>query len=394
MLTEMKGAWRPGIITHQLDDMGGGVYAEVTGSATTLTLQQSRPGLHPLYYGQIGHYVHWDEWEWRLRRKLRGLGAKKPVVSELHGGEMVTFDGRALHSTLSPIAVPPVQAIHDMEDARDEFATRFTAAVRDIYEGHKGGPVTVLLSGGVDSILTLWALLRIGADVETVTAGRSEDDFDPLWAKRVADHWGVPWHLCRVPTETEALQTLLTRTLGVIEQTSFSNVLMGCCCELIRDRMRETGRKVAYLGFFGDLLFGHKLQVTGSFNLLPEARKTDAAWTEQRITHCWHSKPHSLQLAKGMRFGGETTWRVPFAHREIAPWTFGLPRVAAPPLMDKPLLYGLMDRHLPADVAAWHVQRKIGFYTGAGIGKLRLTNPVLQDENVRRTYAHVKARLS
>jgi len=361
-----------------------------------LTLRLSRPGMHPLYYGLQGSqgYIHWDESEWRLHRRLRGLGVAKPKVAEVEGGQTVVFNGREVKVFDAPITVPDTVAVGSMAQAQDEFWDRLVLAVKSIYERHGGGRVMVLLSGGVDSILILQALCEAGANVEAVTAGLTPDDFDPLWAARLCHHWGVPWHFVRVPTEDDALQALLTRAVEVIEQTSFSNVLMGCCMELIRDKMIQTDRKIGYMGFFGDLLFGHKLQVTGSFNKLPAAQRTDAGWTEKRITHCWHSKPHSLQLAKGMRHGGTTTWRVPFVHENVASYAFGLPLSVAPAVMDKPLLYGLADRFVPAHLAAWHVQKKIGFYTGAGIGKVRLVNPILQDANIQRTYKLAKQRLS
>jgi hypothetical protein len=84
---------------------------------------------------------------------------------------------------------------------------------------------------------------------------------------------------------------------------------------------------------------------------------------------------------------------VPFLHGYTAAYAFNLPLEFAPAAMDKPLLYGMMDRHLPVN-AAWHVEKKIGFYTGAGIGKVRLKNPILQDPNIREVFKRVKQALS
>lgn len=388
----LRGSWSPGINVAQTDDMGGGNVATILGDKAAVSLEIPRPGLHPLYYGVAGQYLHWDEREWPLHRKLRGLGVKKPMVHLVEGGSTVRFNGRTLRVSHDMVTAPPNHYPADMAAAQTQFASRLLYVVEDLYKAHGRGPVYLLLSGGVDSIAIAWALKHIGADVLCLTCGRTEDDFDPAWARKTAEHLQLPWDFVRLPTDSTELQALLEQTLLHIEQTSFSNVLMGLCVELIRARARAAGRHVGYMGFWGDLLFGHKLQVTGSFNLLPEAEKNDRNWTAQRISTCWKSKPHTLQLAKGLRAAGDGTWRVPFLHKELAAWTFGLPQTFAPPKMDKPLLYGLMERYLPSSVCAWHEQKKIGFYTGAGAGKIRLKNPVLQDPNIRATYAALKQR--
>jgi asparagine synthetase B (glutamine-hydrolysing) len=389
--TTLKGQWKPGVALDLQDDMGGGITASLYSDGSGLTIHQSRPGLHPLYYALNRNELHFDEQSFRLHRKMRQMGVAKPKIVEVEGGDTIRFNGKTLDIARTPIPLPATVPVLSMADAQEQFADRLCEVVHELAQSH--GPVVLLLSGGVDSISVLWALKEVGVDVIALTAGRSEQDFDPFWAKKAADYLGVPWELVRLPEGDLGLQTLLTRTLGVIEQTSFSNVLMGMCCELIRDRMKEHGRSVAYMGFWADLLFGHKLQTVGNFNQRPAAQRSDQEWTRTRIEACWHSKPHSLQLAKGMRYGGETTWRVPFTHRRIAPWAFGLPQSVAPAVMNKALLYGMMDRVLPRSEAAWHVQKKIGFYTGAGIGKIRLANPVLQDRNIQATYKAVKARM-
>lgn len=390
----LKGTWSPSYTISQVDDMGGGNRAEVYNQGQTLVLRQPRPGLHPLYFAVQGEQVHWDESEWRLTKRLRGLGVKKPKVIEVQGGMTVEILRGVIRLHSDPIIPPPNHQPVNAQTAQNEMERRLLRAVQNIYAGHGKGPVCVLLSGGVDSIAIAHALKRVGADVHAVTAGHSEEDFDPKWAKIAADHMEIPWTFIPIPKEGRELHSILVRTIATIEQTSFSNVLMGICCTAIQEWMVANDRPVAYLGFWGDLLFGHKLQVTGSFNQLPVEQQTDKAWTEQRITHCWHSKPHTLQLAKGLRKDGLTTWRVPFLHPNVADYAFGLPREFAPPKMDKPLLYGMMDKHIPYEKAAWNFKKKIGFYTGAGIGKTRLENPMLQDENIRRLYGELKKRLA
>lgn len=395
--TTLRGSWTTGKIVWQTDDMGGGRVTSIVGERI-ITFRQPRPGLHPLYYSVLGGQVHWDEQQFALHRKMRALGQTKPKVVEVCGGDTVVFDGRTLSHRSSPIVLPPMADHHvipqTMYEAQNDFRDILDAATGAIYDGHQRGPVTMLLSGGVDSIAILHALKENGADVHAVTAGMTEDEFDPYWARKTAEYLGVPWSFIHVPSQTDELQKVLVKTLGIIEQTSFSNVLMGVCCTLIQEWMVQNERPVAYLGFWGDLLFGHKLQVTGSFNALPEPAQTDEAWSHQRIEHCWHSKPHTLQLAKGFRHGGNTTWRAPFTDDMVASYAFNLSREFAPPKMDKPLLYGMTDLILPKSIAAWHVTKKIGFYTGAGIGKERLRNPVLQDPNIRATFQRVKAALS
>lgn len=374
--------------------MSGGNVTCVVANRDCIEFEQPRPGLHPFYFATAGRYIYWDEREWPLRRKLRGLGFQRVDVKQLEGGMSVRFNG---HDTQTRTVAPTIPDTHypsSVQEAQRQFASRLIYSVQDSYRAHKGGKVAVLLSGGVDSIAVAWALTQAAkpADVLCLTVGRTEDDFDPRWARAAAEYLGLPWEFVRLPSRDDELQHLLERTLVTIEQTSFSNVLMGLCCELIRDRMVARDHRIGYMGFWGDLLFGHKLQVTGSFNHLPLPEQTDQNWTKQRVLHCWHTKPHTMQLAKGLRAGGETTWRVPFLSKHVAPWAFGLPRTYAPVAMDKPLLYGMMDQYIPREVAAWHFAKKIGFYTGAGAGKIRLVNPILQDPNIRATFARLRLR--
>lgn len=387
--TLLRGSWRPGIEVLQRDTLSEGVFAEIRGSSE-LRIHLPRPGLHPLYYGFCGDYVHWDEREWPLRRKLRALGEKKPDVRLVEGGSRITICGKIVTTETDQYPTFETHFPTNAQAAQDEFGSRLLQAVESIYAQHDRGRVALLLSGGVDSIAVAWALKQANADVLCLTAGRDENDFDPTWAKKAAEYFGFPWQFVALPETTVELQRLLDRTVLHIEQTSFSNVLMGICCELLRDAMLADQRHVAYTGFWGDLLFGHKLQVTGSFNKLPVEKQTDAAWTRQRVEHCWHTKPHTLQLAKGLRAGGCSTWRVPFLHPVVVEYAAGLPLKFAPAEMNKPLMYGLMDRHVPLDIAAWHVMKKIGFYTGSGAGKIRLKNPVLQDPNIRATYSRLR----
>lgn len=387
--TVLRGSWRPGVPVFQRDELCDGIYAEIRGEKT-LSFRQTRPGLHPLYYAFCGDYVHWDEREWSLHRKIRALGQKNPRIALVEGGDTVTVSGKSVTVAKDPYPRFENHYPANQKEAQRDFASRLLFAVSEIYQQHDKGRVALLLSGGVDSIAVAWALKHAKADVLCITAGRDENDFDPKWARLAAEYFGFDWRFVALPETSVELQSLLDRTILHIEQTSYSNVLMGLCCELIRDAMLEDDRHIAYTGFWGDLLFGHKLQVTGSFNKLPPEQQTDENWTRQRVEHCWHTKPHTLQLAKGLRAGGRSTWRVPFLHPAVVQFAAGLPLDFAPAEMNKPLLYGLMDEYVPRSLAAWHVMQKIGFYTGSGAGKIRLKNPVLQDPNIRATYKRLK----
>jgi asparagine synthetase B (glutamine-hydrolysing) len=394
MTETMRGVWAPGMRIRQRETFAPGLGTMIRGDAHAITLRMDDPGVHALHYIVSGNRLFWDESEWRLRRRVRqSKCATTGKFQQLQGGEEYRFNG--IVGSLGKYAIErPTILPMGMAEATDALAYALPRAVDDILKQDKA-PITVLLSGGVDSISTLWALKEAGAEgIECITVGRDMRDFDPQWAQRAAKHFGIPWRLIELPYGGQELDDLVRDTVGIIEQTSFSNVLMGCCCTLIQRDMVERGRKIAWLGYEADALLGNKMLLVGQHRALALAAQTDTAWSRARQDACWYVSPYTMQLAKNLRFGGETDWRTPFLHPTISRLLLALPKEAVPPTLEKPLLYALMDRVMPEGLRPWHVKKKIGFYTGAGIGNMRLTEPILQDPNIRWHYGEQKKRLT
>lgn len=387
-MTKLQGVWAPGMVLRQRDQHAPGVFARVTGERAKVTLEASAPSMHALHYAIAGNRLMWDEYEWRLRKRLR-LSGMKGTPQLVQAGETVTFDGKTPTITRKAYAYPEPLDI-TMADAVPLFGLTFLQAVQEMYEADGSPPVTMLLSGGTDSIATLWALKTIGADVRAVTVGTSEKDFDPLWAKRVAHHWKIKWDFIPLPTDDTGLEAILRDAIGTIEQTSFSNVLMACCREVVRPWMVRRGRPYAWLGYEADAILGNKILQVGRHRA---GAATSEAWGRQRKDSvCESTAPYTLQNAKSFRVNGETNWRTPFVHPKVADLLYSFPLEVIPADLTKPVLYKLLEHHLPPHLRPWDFKKKIGFYTGSGIGTVRLTNPVLQDENMRRIYAEERAR--
>lgn len=141
------------------------------------------------------------------------------------------------------------------ETSAHELQERVRQAVMDSVRAHLVAdvPVSVFLSGGIDSGVTAGLASELGANVEGITigfeelAGRHEDEA-PV-AAAIAAHYGLPHHV-RMVSRAEFEQDI-PRILDAMDQPSIDGVNTWFASKAAAER----GYKVVLSGIGGDELF-------------------------------------------------------------------------------------------------------------------------------------------
>lgn len=141
------------------------------------------------------------------------------------------------------------------KQSASELGARVRQAVTDSVRAHlvSDVPVSVFLSGGIDSGVIAGLAYELGASVEGITIGFEEfsgrqDDEAPV-ARAIATHYGLPHHV-RTVSCTEFEQDI-PRILDAMDQPSIDGVNMWFASKAAA----ECGYKVVLSGIGGDELF-------------------------------------------------------------------------------------------------------------------------------------------
>lgn len=268
-----------------------------------------------------------------------------------------------------------------LAQASDDFLNVLVESAK-AYQGKK---VVTTISGGTDGILTALALKLAGIEQYCVCLGTSEDCFDPMYAKAYAEQLGLPYKFIPVPTDEETLQPLLEDTIKRIEMSEYSNVLMGICNNLVGDYAKEVGAEIVLCADMADVVLGNDLQSAGRFKkTLPPSLHTAENWAKFRIETQLKVMPNNIQIFKGFFTKGIYAHQLWYDMR-VVDWLLAMPLEVTPISRKKVLYYAILEKYL-TDVSWADNGKKVGYYTGTGIGKVRLQEGVLGDTNLRATY--------
>lgn len=383
---------------HQERNVGSGVWYGVQGvqaiisaGRTRLYMHLSLPGSHSLHYAIQGSTIHFNTYAWPLIRKLKALGVNRPKIERAKEGVLYVFSKAGLKQYAGESwTAPEINERMTLEGAGPRLFEVLCEAAEDIYHRLGKPKVVAQLSAGTDSTLTVAALKCIGADMETVCVGRSLEDFDPRWAYSYAKELGVPFSLIQLPDRDDDLHELLINTISRIEQCDFSNVLMAMCTSLTLDFARTEKSPVVFHGHFADDLVGNEIITWGRYNKQRAEQGMDAdstSWRDYRAKESLCLFPNTVQVDKVSRAPG-MTWRCLFSHPKVIDFIMRCPLHVIPPTGKKILYWEALKPHIKNP--AWPDHRKIGYYTGSGIGKIRLENQLLSDASMRAIYQKLK----
>lgn len=362
----------------------GGVAIKIWGGTRSFFLYQSCPGMIPLYFTYAAGVIHFSQSLWAMRSHVKKAGLK---IKDIHSAK----EGVAYHVSqrgLRRYVVDPIKYELNPSPTIEKAGTKLLSKLVDAAKFMEGrGKVLTLISGGTDGILSALALREAGIDQLCVCIGRTEEDFDPMYARSYAKQLGLEYQFMSLPADDAGLENLLTRSLHAIEMADFSNVLMGMCNQMIAEYARDNGFGWVINADIADVVLGNDIFTFGSFKKdYPEP--TPKQWAEKRITTQLKTLPTNIQIYKAFNFNGVRVAQL-FADRRVIEFLLGQTLDMTPPEHKKPLYYEILDRYL-GDGSWVGTGKKVGYYTGSGIGKIRLDNPVLSDDNIRSIFTKLQ----
>lgn len=148
-------------------------------------LYSSVSGEIPLYYGIKPKRIYWAERKRDLPADVNAwqVAPGKAVVWNIKKG-ISTVDVEAFPR-------PPIQEKVDLEDAIDEYSKLLLLAVERRLQ-NTTGKIAVSCSGGVDSLLVTWALLKLNAEIVPFTACLRPNSPDVKEASITLQQLGAP----------------------------------------------------------------------------------------------------------------------------------------------------------------------------------------------------------
>lgn len=356
-----------------------------------LSLGVTRPGMHSLWYALDRGTVYFNEHRWPLMRLLKASNSKAQT-KQVEAGQVILTDGHSVMPVEAQAKVTVTSKVDlTLDQAVPEFMDLFIEATREIYIAAGRPKIMTMLSGGTDSTLGTIALREIGADIHAVCVGRTPDDFDARYAADYARQLAIPYTFIPLPTDTADLNALAYEAIAASEMSEMSNTLMAMCTTLARRWAEANDRPCIWKGHFADDMLGTNNATYGTFKKKFPAQ-TDQEWSDYRCAMYQHIIPNNTQVAQVCR-RGETFWRSTFFHPSVSEYVWAAPIAVVPLRLRKPLFGGACELYLTD--CSWNLEeKKVGYYTGSGIGKIRLENPVLGDDNFRRLYRIAKEQLS
>lgn len=334
--TEVIAALIAGRGPAGLDDVHG-MFALAWHDARTGTwLARDRFGKIPLHAVRTG-----TRWRWASERKALPHGA--PAVA-VQPGTAVHVDTGTVHQWTThdsaPAATPAAVASLLEQGVRDRLIS--------------DRPVCFLLSGGLDSSLTLTLAARHHPSPVAYTAVYDPRSPDLAAARKVAADLGVPLVEVRVPDPTPAAITEAVRT---IETPMKAQVEITLANLPLARAIASDGFRVVLSGEAADELFG------GYGNLCRAAAGVDDdGWRALRMAQVDKMGRGNFMRVNKVFMAAGVEARLPFMHRPLVALALAAGKQACPPGK------GLLKAAARGIVPDWVIRRpKDTFQGGTGI---------------------------
>jgi asparagine synthase (glutamine-hydrolysing) len=232
-----------------LDFRGEFAFAILDRESGTVMLARDPAGVKPLYWARTGGRLHVTS----EVKALTSLGATIHEVPPGHGGQGSADADPVLHPYIDLLRLGEgAPMIEDVDEAKAAVRTTFEDAVRLRVDTDL--PVGVILSGGLDSSLTLLHARQMHPDVRAFTVGTPGSE-DVAYASRLARDLDVPHEVVTVRPGDISLGDV-REAIFRSEVTEYGDAINAVVSLKVFERVRACGVKVVLTGDGSDELFG------------------------------------------------------------------------------------------------------------------------------------------
>ncbi len=232
-----------------LEFRGEFAFAIVDRTTGTVLLARDPAGVKPLYWARADGRLH-------VASEVKSLTSLGAPIHEVPPG----YIGRG-SADADPVLRPYIDllrlgegepVISDVDEAKTALRATFEDSVRLRVDTDL--PVAVILSGGLDSSLTLLHAREMHPDVHAFTVGTKGSE-DVAYASRLAKDLGVPHEVISLRPRDISLGDV-REAIYRSEATEYGDVINAVVSLKVFERVHERGIKVVLTGDGSDELFG------------------------------------------------------------------------------------------------------------------------------------------
>ena len=224
-------------------------FAALDRSTGTVLLARDPAGVKPLYWARAAGLLHIAS----EVKSLTSLGVTIHEVPPGHIGRGSAFADPVLSPYIDLLSLGEGEPqITDVDEAKAILRETYRESVRLRVDTDL--PVGVILSGGLDSSLTLLHAVQMHPDCRAFTVG-TEGSEDVAYARRLAADLGVPHEVVTVRPGEISLRDVRD-AIYRSEVTEYGDAINAVVSMKIFERVHDSGVKVVLTGDGSDELFG------------------------------------------------------------------------------------------------------------------------------------------
>ncbi|AUB37478.1 asnB, asparagine synthase [Nostoc flagelliforme CCNUN1] len=350
----------------------------------TAVLYVSSPGETPLDYTAKPHSLHWSEQRFELPSSAKRINA----------GEIVIWEpGYLTTQTIDNICVDKIRDNYPVVSAYEEYTQLILDAVnRRLVTCPQANRVAVAQSGGLDSLLIVWALHTLGVKVYPLTVCTSPNDLDITAATACLQRWGLK--PISIVVENSQAEELLKEAITCLEDTETSNLRMAIGNLLMAKKCQELGVQSIFTGHGHDDIHGKGTLVKAALKQI-KGKTESERWAIARKNVTLATGGMLKMFASTFRSYGIHV-RHPYYDRDLLNWAFSQPVSIIPATFDKSFVRDFATTILPS--GEWlNKKHSVGYLTGAGLNlkqPLLKKNPLFTPELIRRFLLEIKGSIA
>lgn len=356
-------------------------------------LYVSPPGEIPLYCTIKHGLLYWSE--------------QKLDLPDCHGvrispGELLIWNPLKIESWIATtLPLPDIYlGVQTIVEAIEEYKSLLLQAVLRRIQGRSR--VAVATSGGIDSLLIVWALLQLGVEVVPLTVCTTDTDLDIRSATQTLETWGLK--SIPVAITASSIEELIGEALLCYEEVETYNIRMAIGNLGMARYCYDRGIDCIFSGHGGDdihgrgnfvkRVFGSVAGSTGFQTTLSRihAGNIDENWrdTRRRVTGATDGML-KMFAATFRRYGVRVTH--PYYDWQLLTWMFSRPTAIIPVDYEKSFAYLVAASVLPPGL--WQEKKhSVGYPKGAGLALtqplLRGCQPTIDNKNLRQLLKKIK----